>query len=46
MEDYPDTHFDSLLRNPLAILAERTWTSNAPARPLDAFLELLDNLMA
>ncbi len=46
MEDYPDTHFDSLLRNPLAILAERTWASNTPVRPLDTFLELLDNLMA
>ncbi len=42
MENHPDAFFNPLLRHPLAILAERTWTGGTPARSLAAFLDLLE----
>jgi N-acetyl-beta-hexosaminidase len=45
VEDKPEAFFEDHLRQPRAILAERTWTGDAPIKPLPAFLDLLDTLL-
>ena len=42
VEDQTDEFFEAHLREPCAILAERTWCGGAPSKPLAVFLELLE----
>lgn len=45
-EDEPDEYFESPLRIPRAILAERTWNPEKPAKELPAFRQSLEELLS